>query len=158
MNGWMGNLVGVVALAAIGGGTVSGAVLMPIRQQAEVTTDALTVMTAVRQTGQAATLAKTIDGDDIPMGIRGVSEMVEKGWLREAPRNPRDPNPAGMAVVRPLGGRTVVGMSLPRAATEVCDEISKRSGLGWPAPVADVPVNGTGCVMTSSGPVAYETV
>jgi len=158
LNGWMGNLVAVVGFAAIGGGAVSGAVLLPIRQQAEVTTDALQIMTAVRQTGQAATLARTIDGSDVAPGIRGVQEMVVRGWLREAPRNPRNPDASGLAVVRPFGGRTVVGMMLPLQASEVCDEISKRSGAGWPARVADAPVEGAGCVMTSSGPVAYELI
>lgn len=158
LQGWMGSLVGIVGFAALGGGAVSGAALMPIRQQAEVTTDALTIMTAVRQTGQAATMAKTIDGSEVPAGMKGVHEMVGRGWLREAPRNPRNPEPSGMAVIRPFGGRTVVGMALPYQASEVCDEISRRSGAGWPARVADAPVQDSGCVMTSSGPIAYELI
>lgn len=158
MNGWTGSVVAVIGLVALGGGSASGALLAPIRQQVEVKSNALAVMTAVRQTGQAATMARTIDGEQVPAGIAGVDRMVERGWLRTAPRNPMDPNPAGLAVVRRLGDRTVVGMMLPRLAGEVCDEISKRTGAGSEAPTADSPTYDQGCLMTSSGPVAYELV
>lgn len=157
MNGWMGAAMALLGVAVLGTSTFAGAEIAPSREEAETAADAVVVMTAIRQTTQAASMTRLIDGR-VGKGITAVERMVDKGWLKAVPVNPTNLERSGYAVPRPMGDRTVVGMHLVRNGRAVCDEISRNLSGIWPAPVSDVPVQKEGCVMSSSGPIAYIAV
>lgn len=157
MNGWMNVTLGVLGMTILGMSTYAGSEVLPSQHEAETTADAVVVMTAIRQTGEATLMAKMVDGG-VGKGIPAVKRMVDSGWLKAVPKNPTNDNPSGYAVPRPLGDQTVVGMHLVSNGRDICDEVSKQLSGVWPAPVSDVPVEKEGCVMSSSGPMAYVTI
>lgn len=157
MNGFMSATMALLGASLLGASTFAGAKAAPSRQEAETASDAVVVIGAIRQTGQAASMAKLVDGR-VGTGIVAVRHMVDKGWLKSIPRNPTDAQPSGYAVPRTIGGTTVVGMRLVDDARMVCDEISRQMSGTWPAPVSDEVLAHEGCVVTSSGPIAYMMV
>ncbi|RYY14877.1 MAG: hypothetical protein EON55_07510 [Alphaproteobacteria bacterium] len=157
MNGFMSATMVLLGATVLGVSTFTGAEVAPARQEAETASDAVVVMSGVRQTRQAMAMTGMIDGS-VDQGIPAVERMVDKGWLKAVPVNPTNVGPSGYAVPRPLGRGRVVGMHLVRNGRAVCDEISRQYAGMWPAPVSDAPVNGEGCVVTSSGPMAYISV
>lgn len=157
MNGFMSATMVLLGATVLGVSTFTSAEVMPSRQEAETASDAVVVMSGVRQTRQAMAMTGLIDGH-VEKGLPAVERMVDRGWLKAVPVNPTNADPSGFAVPRPLGANTVVGMHLVRNGRAVCDEISRQFAGVWPAPVSDAPVKGEGCVVTSSGPMAYIAV
>jgi hypothetical protein len=157
MNGFMTTAMALLGVTILGGATWAGAEAAPTREEAQQAADAMRVVNAVRQTGQAVQAAKLTQGR-VHKGMAGVDMLVSSGWMKSVPANPTDPQPAGAAVRREIGGVPVVGMRLVEDGRAVCDEVSSMIGNRWPAPISDVPTGNEGCVITSSGPVAFVRV
>lgn len=149
-------LMGIMGAAVtMGLALAGGSQIGPQFRQVDEVTRAAMVITAVRQTGQAAVMASTLDGG-VKQGIEGTRALVSSGWLSSTPTNPTSDQPAGAPVVR-LGedGTRFVAMPLVADDGRLCAAVAKQSG---DTPVVDrldasAPVSG--CARIGGSPTAF---
>lgn len=157
MSGVSSVLVGIMGgVMTIGLTMAGGSFLAPGFDQANVTAKAAQVLTAMQQTGAAAAMARTMDGD-VGIGVDGVRRLVAQGWLSSMPRNPTGDQPADAPALMPApdGTRYIQMPLFGDVDGRICDTVAKMTGLPGAPGLEAAPMAPTGCIRTSGGSVAF---
>ena len=153
-------LTGIMGAAmTMGLALAGGSHLAPRFAEAEQTAKAAMVITAVRQTGHAVTMASALDGG-VKTGLEGTRSLISSGWLLSAPTNPTSDQPAASPVLS-IGrdGTRFVTMPLIADDGTLCRAVAQQSGAPGTVHGVDADAPLSGCAVDDQGrPMAFMKV
>lgn len=160
MSGVANVLMGIMGGAmSIGLTLAGGSHLAPRFAEAERTAKAAMVITAVKQTGHAVSMASALDGG-VGTGLAGTRSLISSGWLVAAPTNPTSDQPAGSPVLTiAADGTRYVRMPLIADDGTLCEAVAKQSGTVAAVRSVDAAAPVSGCAYDEDGrPLAFMKV